>query len=133
VRLFLSFQRIQETSRTSESKLRRKACGSATLLDNPARQHLLVAADRYAVDRMKLVCASILCKNLDVETVSATLALAYQHNCDKFKDVCLEFITSSSDLMDSVVATQGYQSLKATCPSALVDAFEKSSKRFRKT
>ena len=43
-------------------------------------QHLLVAADRYAVDRMKLVCASILCKNLDVETVSATLALAYQHS-----------------------------------------------------
>ncbi|XP_066325769.1 BTB/POZ and MATH domain-containing protein 1-like [Miscanthus floridulus] len=96
-------------------------------------QHLLVAADRYAVDRMKLVCASILCKNLDVKTVSTTLALAYQHNCDRLKDVCLEFITSSSDVMDSVVATQGYQNLKATCPSALVDAFEKSSKRFRKT
>ena len=96
-------------------------------------RHLLVAADRYAVDRMKLVCASILCRNLDVETVSATLALAYQHNCDRLKDVCLEFITSSSSLMDSLVATQGYQNLKATCPSALVDAYEKSSKRFRKT
>jgi speckle-type POZ protein len=95
--------------------------------------HLLVAADRYAVDRMKLVCASILCKNLDVETVSTTLALAYQHSCDRLKDVCLEFITSSSSVMDSLVATQGYQNLKATCPSALVDAYEKSSKRFRKT
>jgi speckle-type POZ protein len=96
-------------------------------------RHLLVAADRYAVERMKLVCASILCKNLDAKNVSATLALAYQHNCDKLKDVCLEFITSSSSVMDSVVATQGFQNLKATCPSALVDAFEKLSKRFRKT
>ncbi|EES14736.1 BTB/POZ and MATH domain-containing protein 1 [Sorghum bicolor] len=96
-------------------------------------RHLLVAADRYAVDRMKLVCASILCKNLHPKTVSATLALAYHHNCDRLKDVCLEFITSSSDVMNSVMATQGYQNLKATCPSALVDAFEKSSKKFQKT
>ncbi|TKW08274.1 hypothetical protein SEVIR_6G018800v4 [Setaria viridis] len=90
--------------------------------------HLLVAADRYAVDRLKLVCQSILCKNLDVETVSTTLALAYQHNCERLKDICLEFITSSSSVMDSVVATQGYKNLKTTCPSALVDAFEKSRK-----
>ncbi|CAL4997566.1 unnamed protein product [Urochloa decumbens] len=90
--------------------------------------HLLVAAGRYAVDRLKLVCQSILCKNLDAETVSATLALAYQHNCDRLKDICLEFITSSATVMDSVVATQGYKNLKRTCPSALVDAFEKSRK-----
>ncbi|CAL5007477.1 unnamed protein product [Urochloa decumbens] len=90
--------------------------------------HLLVAADRYAVDRLKLVCQSILCKKLDVETVSATLALAYQHNCDRLKDICLEFITSSATVMDSVVATQGYKNLKRTCPWALVDAFEKSRK-----
>ncbi|CAL5011175.1 unnamed protein product [Urochloa decumbens] len=90
--------------------------------------HLLVAADRYAVDRLKLVCQSILCKDLEVETVSATLALAYQHNCDRLKDICLEFITSSASVMDSVVATEGYKNLKTTCPSALVDAFEKSRK-----
>ena len=87
-----------------------------------------VAADRYAVDRLKLVCQSILRKNIDVETVSATMALAYQHNCDRLKDICLEFITSSSSVMDSVVETQGYKNLKTTCPSALVDLFEKSRK-----
>jgi speckle-type POZ protein len=93
--------------------------------------HLLVAADRYAVDRLKLVCQSILCKNIDVETVSATLALAYQHNCERLKDICLEFITSSSSVMDSVVATQGYKNLKTTCPSALADAFDKSRKFYK--
>ncbi|KAF8662658.1 hypothetical protein HU200_056260 [Digitaria exilis] len=88
-------------------------------------RHLLAASDRYGVDRLKLICQSILCKNLDVESVSATLAVAYQHNCDSLKDICLEFITSSSSVTDSVVATQGYKNLKTTCPSALVDAFDK--------
>ncbi|PUZ50635.1 hypothetical protein GQ55_6G073700 [Panicum hallii var. hallii] len=87
--------------------------------------HLLVAADRYAVDRLKSLCESILCKNLDVETLPTTLALAYQHNCDKLKDICLEFISSSS-VMDALMATDGYKDLKTTCPSALIDMFEKT-------
>ncbi|XP_051185332.1 BTB/POZ and MATH domain-containing protein 1 [Lolium perenne] len=90
-------------------------------------RHLLVAADRYAMDRLKMICQNILCKNLDVENVATTLALADQHNCDKLKDVCVEFI-ASSDKMDDVVATQGYADLKRSCPSVLVDAFEKRSR-----
>uniref|UniRef100_A0A0D9X5J9 BTB domain-containing protein n=1 Tax=Leersia perrieri TaxID=77586 RepID=A0A0D9X5J9_9ORYZ len=88
---------------------------------------LLVAADRYAMDRMKLLCESILCKNLDVKTVATTLALADQHNCNSLKDVCVEFITRS-DKMDAVVETEGYADLKRICPSVLVDVFEKASK-----
>ncbi|XP_047048612.1 BTB/POZ and MATH domain-containing protein 2-like [Lolium rigidum] len=90
-------------------------------------RHLLVAADRYAMDRLKVLCQNILVKNLDVENVATTLALADQHNCDKLKDVCIEFI-ASSDKMDDVVATQGYANLKRSCPSVLVDAFEKRSR-----
>ncbi|CAO2201001.1 unnamed protein product [Urochloa humidicola] len=92
--------------------------------------HLLVAADRYAMDRLKLVCQSILSKNLHVETVAATLALADQHNCDKLKEVCIEFITTGD--MNAVVATQGYANLKRACPSVLADILERSSRR-RKT
>uniref|UniRef100_A0A453M798 Uncharacterized protein n=1 Tax=Aegilops tauschii subsp. strangulata TaxID=200361 RepID=A0A453M798_AEGTS len=47
---------------------------------------LLVAADRYAVDRLKLVCQSILCEDLNKDTVAITLALAGQHNCHELKD-----------------------------------------------
>ncbi|CAL5007480.1 unnamed protein product [Urochloa decumbens] len=93
--------------------------------------HLLVAADRYAVDRLKLVCETILCKNLDVESVSTTLAFAYQHNCNRLKDICLDFITSSS-VMDAVMATDGYKNLKTTCPNAFIDMLEKT-RRFHKT
>lgn len=96
--------------------------------------HLLVAADRYAMDRLKLVCQRILCECIDVDTVAATLALADQHNCDKLREVCIEFLeyTASSDRMDAVVVTEGYASLKRTCPSVLPDMFEKTS-RSRKT
>lgn len=33
-------------------------------------KHLLVAAHRYGMKRMKMMCESILCKSLDVETVT---------------------------------------------------------------
>ncbi|KAL6659283.1 hypothetical protein ACP70R_003323 [Stipagrostis hirtigluma subsp. patula] len=94
-------------------------------------KHLLVAADRYAMDRLKLLCASTLVEYLGVETVASTLALADQHSCDRLKDVCIEFMASSGK-MAAVVATQGYANLKKTCPSILVDVLEKSSNYHKK-
>lgn len=38
-------------------------------------RHLLVAADLYGMERLKLVCESILCKEHDVESVATTYAL----------------------------------------------------------
>ncbi|KAL6843299.1 hypothetical protein ACP4OV_027012 [Aristida adscensionis] len=92
---------------------------------------LLVAADRYAMDRLKLLCANALVEYLDVETAASTLALADQHNCERLKDVCIEFMASSGE-MDAVVATQGYAKLKRTCPAILVDVLERSSKYRKK-
>ncbi|PUZ50652.1 hypothetical protein GQ55_6G075400 [Panicum hallii var. hallii] len=59
-------------------------------------KHLLVAADRYAMERMKLVCASILSRRLDVESVSTTLALTDRYSCGKLKDACIQYIISSN-------------------------------------
>lgn len=93
-------------------------------------RHLLVAADRYAMERLKMMCQSILFRNLNVQTVATTLALADQHNCGMLKDACIEFMAGSS-VMDALVTTQGYKNLKRTCPSIVVEALEKM-KRFRK-
>ncbi|CAL5011093.1 unnamed protein product [Urochloa decumbens] len=93
-------------------------------------RHLLVAADRYAMERLKLLCASILVQYLDAENVATTLALADQNNCGRLKDVCIEFM-ASSDKMDAVVKTEGYANLRKTCPSILVDVFEKTSRYHR--
>lgn len=87
--------------------------------------HLLVASDRYAMDRLKLICQSILCEDLNVQNVATTLALADQHHCDLLKDACIEFISSST--VDDIVATQGFMDLKRDCPAVLVDAFVKMS------
>uniref|UniRef100_A0A0E0ASE6 BTB domain-containing protein n=1 Tax=Oryza glumipatula TaxID=40148 RepID=A0A0E0ASE6_9ORYZ len=90
-------------------------------------RHLLMAADRYAMDRLKLMCQSILVKHVDVKNVATTLALADQHNCDRLKDVCIQYI-SSLDEVDAMVRTKGYANLKRSCPSVLADLFEKTSK-----
>ncbi|KAL6659222.1 hypothetical protein ACP70R_003262 [Stipagrostis hirtigluma subsp. patula] len=90
-------------------------------------KHLLVAADRYAMERMKLMRESILCEKLVVENVANILALADQHHCNKLKDACTRFI-SSSDRMDDLMATKGYEHLKRACPSVFMDIWEKAVK-----
>uniref|UniRef100_A0A8I7B6D1 BTB domain-containing protein n=1 Tax=Hordeum vulgare subsp. vulgare TaxID=112509 RepID=A0A8I7B6D1_HORVV len=95
-------------------------------------QHLLVAADRYDLEKLKLVCERILWENLDVQNVATMLALADQHHCDILNDACIEFI-SSQKIMDAVAATQGYVDLKRSGPSILVDAQLKIMRRLYKT
>ena len=90
-------------------------------------KNLLVAAGSYAMDRLKLLCTSVLVEHIHVETVASTLALADQHNCKNLRDMCIEFM-ASSDNMRAVVATQGYANLKRTCPSVIVDVLEKTSR-----
>lgn len=93
-------------------------------------QHLLVAADRYAIERMKLMCEGILCKSLSAKTVATTLALADQHHCSKLKDACIEFM-NSLDRMDDVVASKGYQHPKRACPAIFADIWERTTKTRR--
>jgi speckle-type POZ protein len=90
-------------------------------------RHLLVAADRYAMERMKLMCESKLCESLHAETVAITLALADQHNCSQLKDACIEFI-NSSNRMNDVVASNGFDHLKRACPTIFIDIWEKAAK-----
>ena len=54
-------------------------------------QHLLAAADRYGLERLRLICESKLCETVDADTVATTLALAEQHNATRLKQVCLSF------------------------------------------
>ncbi|XP_037441032.1 BTB/POZ and MATH domain-containing protein 1-like [Triticum dicoccoides] len=90
-------------------------------------KHLLVAADKYAMERMKMVCERMLCKSLDVENVATILALADQHNCRNPKDACIEFMLSSNRMND-VIASQGYVQLKRSSPDIIVDVLERAAK-----
>jgi speckle-type POZ protein len=81
-------------------------------------QHLLVAADRYALDRLKQMCEEELCKRLDVHTVTTTLALANKHHCEKLKKTCVGFM-SSAGVMAAVVETDGFKEHLKTCSRPL--------------
>lgn len=91
---------------------------------------LFAASDKFGMERMKLMCASILCKELKVENVETTLALADQHHCSQLKNVCIGFINSTDRLRD-VMASPGYQQLKVTRPGSIVELWEKSAKLSR--
>ncbi|CAL5011485.1 unnamed protein product [Urochloa decumbens] len=89
---------------------------------------LLEAADTFGLDRLKLMCESILCKKLSVDNVADTLDLANWHYCKLLKDAsCIGFIISPGR-MDDVVATEGYKRLKEAFPNVVKEILDKASK-----
>ncbi|KAG2604171.1 BTB/POZ and MATH domain-containing protein 1-like [Panicum virgatum] len=48
-------------------------------------QHLLADADRYGLERMKLICQEKLCNHVHASSVAGMLALADRHHCPGLK------------------------------------------------
>ncbi|KAF7098092.1 hypothetical protein CFC21_099858 [Triticum aestivum] len=92
-------------------------------------QHLLAAADRYGVDRLKLICEAKLSRGITVDTAGTTLALAQQHNCSQLKTKCVKFIVSTPEVLDAVLATEGYKHLEASCPLVLTELLKSAHGR----
>ncbi|KAI3423204.1 uncharacterized protein J3R85_011161 [Psidium guajava] len=86
-------------------------------------QHLLAAADRYGLDRLRLLCEANLCQDVAINTVATTLALAEQHHCFQLKAVCLRFVAMPENLR-AVMQTDGFEYLKESCPSVLTELLE---------
>ena len=82
-------------------------------LDVPLAQHLLAAADRFQLLRLRCICEARLCDSVSVETVATTLALAEQNNAKELKRVCLEFVSKH---LQAVMATESYEYMIKTCP-----------------
>ncbi|PNT64047.1 hypothetical protein BRADI_4g23820v3 [Brachypodium distachyon] len=80
--------------------------------------NLLVVADRYGVERLKLICERKLCNHIGSDTVATSLALAEQRGCSGLKEACFEFLASPSNL-EARVASDGYKHLKSTCPTVI--------------
>lgn len=79
-------------------------------------QHLLVAADRYDLERLKRNCEDVLGSFVDTDTVATTLVIAEQHGCHVLKEVCLKFLRSPGNMI-AVMETDGFNNLMTSCPS----------------
>ncbi|CAD6267793.1 unnamed protein product [Miscanthus lutarioriparius] len=69
---------------------------TATATTTLLAQHLLVAADRYGLDRLRVMCERRLAFAVDVGSVAATLVIAERHGCSWLKAKCIEFIAGGS-------------------------------------
>ncbi|CAO2142447.1 unnamed protein product [Urochloa humidicola] len=80
-------------------------------------QLLIVAADRYKIERLKLICESMLCTCISTSTAASTLVLAEKHGCQGLKQACFKFFKSHENF--KAMADDYYLSLKKSCPSLL--------------
>uniref|UniRef100_A0A0D9X5K9 BTB domain-containing protein n=1 Tax=Leersia perrieri TaxID=77586 RepID=A0A0D9X5K9_9ORYZ len=85
--------------------------------------HLLRAADRYGMERLKAICEVKLCMNIDVERVITIFVLADQHQCNMLKRACLNFLATPNTL-EKVIKTPEYDELKNLDPSMLLEFLE---------
>ncbi|XP_062225083.1 BTB/POZ and MATH domain-containing protein 2-like isoform X2 [Phragmites australis] len=93
-------------------------------------QHLLVAADRYNLERLKLICEHKLCKCIEASTLSTILALAEQHHCHGLKKACFNFLSSPENLT-AVLASDGIEYLNRSCPSVIKELIAKLGQQLR--
>ncbi|XBJ04689.1 hypothetical protein VPH35_023591 [Triticum aestivum] len=77
-------------------------------------QRLLVAADRYGLDRLKLMCEEELCRRIDAQTIMFMHALANRHHCHRLKHACLQFLTWSPEVLGTVLESSGFNELCMT-------------------
>ncbi|MFQ6634792.1 hypothetical protein Gotur_011684 [Gossypium turneri] len=106
---------------------------------------LLAAADKYDLPRLRLMCESVLCKDISVNSVANILALADRHYAMDLKSVCLKFAAENlvvsekghilyfwfrlfmdpgsgqpaglTYLSAAVMRSDGFEYLKENCPS----------------
>uniref|UniRef100_A0A0A8ZHJ3 BTB domain-containing protein n=1 Tax=Arundo donax TaxID=35708 RepID=A0A0A8ZHJ3_ARUDO len=83
-------------------------------------EHLLVAADRYALDRLKLICAQKLWDSVSVDTVADALAYAEMYGCPELKNRCIDFVVADKNFK-KVVLTEGFMQLGQKFPSIIAE------------
>ncbi|KAM0871882.1 hypothetical protein ACQ4PT_039107 [Festuca glaucescens] len=79
-------------------------------------QNLLAAAHRFALDRLKFICAQKLWDKVAVDTVATILACAETYNFHELKNKCIDFFAGEKNFQE-VVFTGGYGLLVLKFPS----------------
>jgi hypothetical protein len=87
-------------------------------------QHLLVASDKYNLERLKFICQQNLCKHIEASNVTFILELAEQHQCHALKNACFEFLSTPAHL-EVALATDSFKCMSRNCPSIMMELVAK--------
>lgn len=94
--------------------------GSAPSLDRMADE-LLAAADKYQLERLKVMCEQAMCLSLTNESACDTFILADLHSAEHLKTQAIEFINLHAN---EVMETEGWKILVKKHPQLLEEVFK---------
>lgn len=80
---------------------------------------LLAAADKYGLERLKVMCEDAHCKDLSMETAVHTLVRADLHSAGQLKTQVLDFIISHAS---EVSETSSWKTMVGSYPHLLAEA-----------
>ncbi|CAN7121750.1 hypothetical protein BRARA_B00921 [Brassica rapa] len=73
---------------------------------------LLEAAEKYGMNRLRLLCEARICKGVSVKSVAKILALADRYKATELKSACLLF---TAENLAAVLETDAYKEMKDEC------------------
>ncbi|XP_037417185.1 uncharacterized protein LOC119280444 [Triticum dicoccoides] len=86
---------------------------------------LLVAADRYDLEKLRLMCEKILSESIDTASVIPTLMAVHgRHSCRQLEASCIEYLASDANVYANVKATEEYKELEDSCCSFLANVMD---------
>lgn len=65
---------------------------------------LLIAAERFLLDRLKALCEDIIRKSISIENVVQIMMIAKAHRADGLKDICMDYVISNEEKIKSTPA-----------------------------
>ncbi|XP_054580812.1 speckle-type POZ protein-like [Eptesicus fuscus] len=93
--------------------------GKAPNLDKLA-DGLLAAADKYALEHLKVMCEEALSSHLSVENAAEMLTFADLHSADQLKTHTVDFINSHAE---DVLETSGWQAMVSSHPHLVAEMY----------
>ena len=109
-----------------EEVLRYIYMGETSSLTDETAIELLIAADKYELNRLKIICEVFMGKNLTKDNVTDILIVADAHCSTLLKTQALEFInTHIKDVQD----TNGYKSMRKSHPQLIEECYNALAKK----
>merc|ERR1711972_1302172 len=65
---------------------------------------LLIAAERFLLDRLKALCEDIIRKSISMENVVQVMMTAKVHRAEGLKDICMDFIVTNEEKIKATPA-----------------------------